>query len=92
MLIVAHSRNFNVSCVLILFVGALNIDVGIVTGTIFGVYNEPTECLEDFGEQISDRTAACLLGATQQKNLVAAGYCMYSSSTVLMLTMGEGIS
>ena len=32
--------------------GSSNIDVGIVTGTIFGIFKEEEECLTDFGEQV----------------------------------------
>lgn len=71
--------------------GASNIDVGIVTGTIFGIFQEDDECLVDYGENVSDEGQAKLLRNLQPgKNLVAAGYCMYSSSTVLMFSMGDG--
>jgi fructose-1,6-bisphosphatase len=32
--------------------GASNIDVGIVTGTVFGIFKEAEECLVDFGENV----------------------------------------
>ena len=32
--------------------GASNIDVGIVTGTVFGIFKEEEECLVDFGENV----------------------------------------
>lgn len=72
--------------------GASNIDVGIVTGTIFGIWKEGDPCLLDFGENISESAQKCLLKQlVPGKNLVAAGYCMYSSSTVLVLSMGNGV-
>lgn len=73
--------------------GALNIDVGIVTGTIFGIFKESSECLVDYGESIeNDSTKNCLLQTLQNSsNLVAAGYCMYSSTTILMFSMGNGL-
>ena len=72
--------------------GASNIDVGIVTGTIFGIFKEDEECLVDFGENVSEEAAQRLINTlTPSKNLVAAGYCMYSSSTVLMFSMGDGV-
>lgn len=72
--------------------GATNIDVGIVTGTIFSVYTEIEECLNDFGETISEQSKQCLLqNFKTTKKLVAAGYCMYSSATVMMLSLGEGV-
>jgi fructose-1,6-bisphosphatase I len=72
--------------------GASNIDVGIVTGTIFGIWKEGDPCLVDFAEDISEAAQDCLLkNFVPRKNLVAAGYCMYSSSTVLMFSMGNGV-
>jgi fructose-1,6-bisphosphatase I len=72
--------------------GASNIDVGIVTGTIFGIWKEGEPCLVDFGEDISESAQKCLLkNLVPGKNLVAAGYCMYSSSTVFMFSMGNGV-
>jgi fructose-1,6-bisphosphatase I len=62
--------------------GSSNIDVNISVGTIFSVLRcpegvtQPTE--KDF-----------LQPGTQQ---VAAGYCVYGSSTVLVLTTGHGVS
>jgi fructose-1,6-bisphosphatase I len=62
--------------------GASNIDVGIVTGTIFGIFKETDECLTDFGEEVSEEGQERLLEALiPGKSLVASGYCMYSSST-----------
>jgi fructose-1,6-bisphosphatase I len=44
------------------------------------------------GEEVSEEGQERLLQTLQpKKNLVAAGYCMYSSSTVLMFSMGEGV-
>ena len=72
--------------------GATNIDVGIVTGTIFGIFKEAEECLVDFGENVSEEAAQRLISTlTPSTNLVAAGYCMYSSSTILMFSMGDGV-
>jgi len=72
--------------------GSDNIDAGISTGTIFGIFTEAEECLVDFGEDVSDSARQCLLQTLQPGvNLVAAGYCLYSSSTVLMLSFGAGV-
>eukprot|EP00981_Chlorochromonas_danica_P010311 scaffold3107_cov176-Ochromonas_danica.AAC.8 len=72
--------------------GALNIDVGIVTGTIFGIFREEEECLVDYGEKVSTESQAKLVRNLQpSKHMIGAGYCMYSSSTVLMLSLGEGV-
>lgn len=58
----------------------------ICTGTIFGVYDRPEPSKEDHDDkQLSE---AILQPA---KNMRAAGYCIYSSATVLVLTVGEGV-
>ena len=74
--------------------GALNIDVGVVTGTIFGIFKEDEEdCLTDFGEEVRSASVKerLLKNLDCRKNMVASGYCMYSSSTVIMLTIGDGV-
>ena len=74
--------------------GYSNIDAGIVTGTIFGIFKEDDECLNDFDEQVdnTDVTTLNLLlrNLNPTKNLIAAGYCMYSSSTILVMSFGDG--
>jgi fructose-1,6-bisphosphatase I len=61
--------------------GSSNIDVNSSIGTIFGIYRRLSEegpgTLED-----------CLQKGTQ---LVAAGYVIYGSSTVLVYTTGQGV-
>jgi fructose-1,6-bisphosphatase I len=54
--------------------GSSNIECSIPTGTIFGVYRH------DPSQGVMQSGA----------NLVAAGYTLYSSSTILVLTLGEG--
>ena len=61
--------------------GSSNIDSGLPTGTIFGVYRNPA-----FG--------ACdpLTTVTQKgTQLRVAGYCLYSAATHLVLTLGQGV-
>lgn len=62
--------------------GSSNIDPGLPTGTILGIFkNHPS-----YGS--SDPTAS----VTQRgSELVAAAYCLYSSSTHLALTMRSGV-
>jgi len=60
--------------------GSSNIDCNISTGTIYGIYKKESATkgkLEDI-----------LLPGNQ---LVAAGYCMYGSSTQLVMTFGQGV-
>jgi len=61
--------------------GSSNIDVNISVGTIFSVLRCPG------GVQEADEKAFLQPG-TQQ---VAAGYAVYGSSTMLVLTLGDGV-
>ena len=61
--------------------GSSNIDVNISVGTIFSVLRCPSGVKEP-DEQ------AFLQSGTQQ---VAAGYAVYGSSTMLVLTLGDGV-
>jgi len=73
--------------------GSSNIDAAISTGTIFGIFEEKEECLVDDDADLAEAQLKCLLNTLQPgDNLVAAGYCMYSSSTILVFTMGNGVN
>jgi fructose-1,6-bisphosphatase I len=75
--------------------GSSNIDAAISTGTIFGIFEagEPGECTIENEKDLSDAEVKCLVDTLQPgKKLVAAGYCMYSSSTIMVLTTGEGVN
>jgi len=76
--------------------GSSNVDAGIAVGTIFGVFREQDveECElpegEDFSK-LSDSQVACVASSLQPgKSLVAAGYVLYSCSTELVFTLGQG--
>lgn len=62
--------------------GSSNIDVNVSVGTIFSVLKAPdgsdNPTQEDF-----------LKAGTEQ---IAAGYCLYGPSTILVLTTGDGVS
>jgi len=61
--------------------GSSNIDCNVSTGTIFGVYKR------------TDGGRASIADVLRPGNeLVAAGYCMYGSSTQLVLTTGAGVN
>ena len=60
--------------------GSSNIDVNVSVGTIFSVLRCPDGVTEP-------DESAFLQPGTQQ---VAAGYCVYGPSTVLVLTLGDG--
>ncbi len=73
--------------------GSSNIDAGIATGTIFGIFVQNTGCLaSDWESKIDESELTCLYNTMQPgSNLVAAGYCMYSSSCMMVLTVGDGV-
>jgi fructose-1,6-bisphosphatase I len=76
--------------------GSSNIDAGIPVGTIFGIFSSDEECPMADGVQDdwdgSDAERRCLQSTLQPgRNLVAAGYCLYSSSTTLVFTLGSGV-
>lgn len=74
--------------------GSSNIDAGIATGTIFGIFTQSTACLaSDWESRIDGAQLTCLYNTMQPgSNLVVAGYCMYSSSCMMVLTTGQGVS
>ena len=54
-------------------------------GTIFGIFQHTAECALD------EKDDLCIADVLQPgKNLVAAGYCLYSSATTLVFTLGKG--
>ncbi len=75
--------------------GSSNVDAGIPTGTIIGIYEHDENCVVDpecIGDECTEQEAACLANTLQPgTNLVAAAYCLYSSSTFLALTLGNGV-
>jgi len=71
--------------------GSSNVDAGIPTGTIIGVYEHDDNCLTDAVTD-ADGTQNCLANCLQPgTNLVASAYCLYSSSTFFVLTLGNGV-
>jgi len=75
--------------------GSSNVDAGIPTGTIIGVYQYDEGCEVDddcVGEECTEQERECLANTLQPgTNLVAAAYCLYSSSTFLTITLGNGV-
>jgi len=74
--------------------GSSNVDAGIPTGTIIGIYEHDENCEIDgdcVGDDCTEQEAQCLANTLQPgTNLVAAAYCLYSSSTFFVLTLGAG--
>ena len=62
--------------------GSSNIDVNVSVGTIFSVLRCP--------EGVTEPTEAAFLQPGAQQ--VAAGYCVYGPSTILVLTLGDGVN
>ncbi|KAG7964960.1 hypothetical protein I3843_09G199900 [Carya illinoinensis] len=74
--------------------GSSNIDAAVSTGSIFGIYSPNDECLADIGDDatLDDVKQKCVVSVCQPgSNLLAAGYCMYSSSIIFVLTIGNGV-
>ncbi|KAJ6407796.1 hypothetical protein OIU84_011154 [Salix udensis] len=66
----------------------------LATGSIFGIYNPNDECLADIGDDsaLDQSEQRCVVNVCQPgDNLLAAGYCMYSSSVIFVLTIGKGV-
>ncbi|MCB0651332.1 MAG: class 1 fructose-bisphosphatase [Saprospiraceae bacterium] len=63
--------------------GSTNIDVNVSVGTIFGIYR-----------RLSDPANECIEADFLQKGteLVAAGYVLYGTSTMLVYTTGRGVN
>ncbi|OEU14166.1 putative fructose-1,6-bishosphatase [Fragilariopsis cylindrus CCMP1102] len=74
--------------------GSSNVDAGIPVGTIFGIFDQAECSIEDI-EDLSDSVKMeekCLQDTLQPgNNLVAAGYCLYSSATSFVFTLGAGV-
>src|SRR5699024_3246420 len=62
--------------------GSSNIDVNVSVGTIFSILRAPADAREPV-------EADFLRPGTEQ---VAAGYCLYGPSAMMVLTTGEGVS
>jgi len=104
--LVASAYDSNYVAILDPLDGSGNADAAICTGTIFGVFENKNEDGEgddgaggsddDGVDNVviggSDSSPDVLLDTVLQKasNMRAAGYCLYSSATVLVFTLGEG--
>ena len=60
-----------------------------------GIFEHDESCeiaAESMGDEMAEQEARCLANTLQPgTNLVAAAYCLYSSSTFLTLTLGNGV-
>lgn len=64
--------------------GSSNIDCLVSVGSIFGIYKKP----EQSGDTAVSRATALQPG----RNLVAAGYALYGSATIIVLSLGQGVN
>jgi fructose-1,6-bisphosphatase I len=74
--------------------GSSIVDCGVPVGTIFGIFKADNKSRESKAtETEADKhDGVCLDDALQPgNNLVAAGYCLYSSATTLVFTLGDGV-
>jgi len=75
--------------------GSSNVDAGCPTGTIIGIYEHDDECEIDeecVGDECEKQLAECMENTLQPgTKLIAAAYCLYSSSCFLTLTLGSGV-
>jgi fructose-1,6-bisphosphatase len=73
---------------IILFVCSLS--AGISVGSIFGIYEPSETCMVD--GDLDQSLEACITNVCQPgKNLLVAGYCLYSSCHTMVLTIGDGV-
>ena len=79
--------------------GSSNVDAGVPTGTIFGIFEHAGEgcvvCEEELDDDCSPQESVneyCITSTLKPgSSLVASGYCLYSSSTFFCLPLGAGV-
>lgn len=76
--------------------GSANIDTALTTGSIFGIYGPDEQCLVDYDDddssELDQERQKCVISVCQPgSNLLAAGYCLYSSSVVFTISIGQGV-
>lgn len=72
--------------------GSSNIDAGISVGSIFGIYEPDEQCPLESRDDAEKLVEECVVNVCQPgKDLAGAGYCLYSSATVLVLSVGTGV-
>jgi fructose-1,6-bisphosphatase I len=71
--------------------GSGNADAAICTGTVFGVFDKrPRSADDDPNMTLQEELVKSVLQPA--KRMKAAGYCLYSSATVLVFTLGEDVN
>lgn len=64
--------------------GSSNIDCLVSVGSIFGIYKK--------SEQSGDTAVSQATALQPGRNLVAAGYALYGSATMIVLSIGQGVN
>ncbi|KAL7195153.1 hypothetical protein ACSBR1_035384 [Camellia fascicularis] len=75
--------------------GSANIDTALTTGSIFGIYGHDEQCLLNLDDDstLGREEQKCIISVCQSgSNLLAAGYCLYSSAVILTLSLGRGVN
>lgn len=73
--------------------GSSNVDAGIPTGTIFGVFEQDDNELCILEDDDGNALSECMVDTLRPgNNLVAAGYCLYSSSVFFCFSLGCGLN
>lgn len=60
--------------------GSSNIDCLVSVGSIFGIYKKP------------EQSGATAIALQPGRSLIAAGYALYGSATVIVLSIGRGVN
>mmetsp|Transcript_9916 Transcript_9916/g.20183 ORF Transcript_9916/g.20183 Transcript_9916/m.20183 type:complete len:406 (+) Transcript_9916:67-1284(+) len=72
--------------------GSSNVDAGIPTGTIFGIFEHDEECVIENSKDMTEDEMKCLVNTLKPgTDLIASGYCLYSSSCFFVFTIGSGV-
>jgi len=72
--------------------GSSNIDAGISVGSIFGIYEPSPECEVSDMDDPKKMMENCVLNVCQPGHaLKSAGYVLYSSASIFVLTIGDGV-
>ena len=91
--LLAQSLDTDVTAVCDPLDGSGNADASVCTGTVFGIYdttkvtNNTTTTTATTTTQTDDEAVQSVLQPA--KNMRAAGYCLYSSATILVFALGD---
>jgi fructose-1,6-bisphosphatase I len=90
--LIASALDSNYVAVLDPMDGSGNADASICTGTVFGIFEEQ-EGVDNavIGDEATEQENLVKSVLQPGKNMRAAGYCLYSSATVLVFTLGQEV-